>query len=134
MESENNVENTNPFASFAFKPNEVQNPVTPVVENVQNETSVSGNSNSILNFDGSNVGSSDNQSSNVNIPSNMASSFTPSFNIGNLVNQNKRDVMPAVGDIKNAIKEVESKGYKIVMFENDNDNSYQITINIDKNE
>lgn len=134
VESDNNKESENPFASFAFKPNEVQNPVNLNVDNVQNEPAVLENSNSILNFDGAGVGSSDNQSSNVNIPSNISSSFTPSFNIGNLVNQNKRDVMPAVGDIKNAIKEVENKGYKIVMFENDNDNSYQITINIDKNE
>ena len=134
MENENTALNANSFDNFAFKANEIQNPIAPSIGNLQNEPSVSNNSNSILNFDGTNVGSSDNQTPNVNIPSSVSSSFTPSFNIGNLVNQNKRDVMPAVGDIKNAIKEVESKGYKIVVFENDNDNSYQITINIDKNE
>ena len=134
MENENTALNANSFDNFAFKANEIQNPIAPSINNLQNELSVSNNSNSILNFDGTNVGSSDNQTPNVNIPSSVSSSFTPSFNIGNLVNQNKRDVMPAVGDIKNAIKEVESKGYKIVVFENDNDNSYQITINIDKNE
>ena len=134
MENENTALNANSFDNFAFKANEIQNPIAPSIGNLQNESSVSNNSNSILNFDGTNVGSSDNQTLNVNIPSSVSSSFTPSFNIGNLVNQNKRDVMPAVGDIKNAIKEVESKGYKIVVFENDNDNSYQITINIDKNE
>lgn len=123
-EENTQIQDENPFSSFAFKP--VEESSTPLdVNNNQNSSS-----NSILNFG---VSSNQNPSDLSNSNANMASNISQSFNIGNLVNSNKRDVMPAVSDIKNIIKEVENKGYKVVTFENDNDNSYQITINIDKN-
>lgn len=62
---------------------------------------------------------------------NLASSMSGSPLSLNEIN-NKKDVAPAINDIKNVIKDLEGKGYKILIDENDSDNLYQITIKVDK--
>lgn len=57
----------------------------------------------------------------------------PTFNFNAFSNPNKKDVTPAINDIKSTIKNIESKGYKVLIDENDTDNSYQIVIKVDKN-
>ncbi len=62
---------------------------------------------------------------------NLASSMSGSpLNLNGI--NNKKDVAPAINDIKNVIKDLEGKGYKVLIDENDSDNLYQITIKVDK--
>lgn len=66
--------------------------------------------------------------------SNLASSKSiPSFNFSAFENPDKKDVSPVINDIKSTIKNIESKGYKVLVEENDSVNTYQITIKVDKN-
>lgn len=62
---------------------------------------------------------------------NLASSMSGSpLNLNGI--NNKKDVAPAINAIKNVIKDLEGKGYKVLIDENDSDNLYQITIKVDK--
>lgn len=56
-------------------------------------------------------------------------SFSPPVSLQN----NKKDVVPVVADIKSKVRDVEALGYKVSLEENDSDDSYLITIKIDKN-
>lgn len=72
-----------------------------------------------------------NDSSTTN---NVASSIAaPKFSINAFGGATKKDVTPAVTDIKSAITGLESKGYKVVFEEVDSNDTYQMTIKIDKN-
>ena len=80
------------------------------------------NTNSMNSMFGNNFGGLNN---------NLASSTSGSpLNLNGI--NNKKDVAPAINDIKNVIKDLEGKGYKILIDENDSDNLYQITIKVDK--
>ena len=80
------------------------------------------NTNSMNSMFGNNFGGLNN---------NLASSMSGSpLNLNGI--NNKKDVAPAINDIKNVIKDLEGKGYKILIDENDSDNLYQITIKVDK--
>ena len=68
---------------------------------------------------------------NLNTVNNTSS--VPTFNLNAFNNSNKKDVMPAINDIKSTVKNIENKGYKVLIEENDTDNSYQIVIKVDKN-
>ncbi|MBO5376263.1 MAG: ParB/RepB/Spo0J family partition protein [Bacilli bacterium] len=70
------------------------------------------------------------ESSNNNVASTIAA---PKFSINAFGGSSKKDVTPAVTDIKSAITGLESKGYKVVFEELDSNDTYQMTIKIDKN-
>lgn len=93
--------------------------------NMNNNVSSTGNvnnTNSMNSMFGNNFGGLNN---------NLASSMSGSpLNLNGI--NNKKDVAPAINDIKNVIKDLEGKGYKVLIDENDSDNLYQITIKVDK--
>lgn len=101
-----------------------------------------------------------NNVNNVNNSSNIANSpfiGTPDFsslfstpssgnassaNVASTINSNpfnlstlspKKDVTGVVNDIREVVKSIETKGYKVVLVENESSDSYEITIKVDKN-
>jgi len=58
---------------------------------------------------------------------------TSAFNLNSFTNPDKKDVTVAINDIKDVIKNIETKGYNVLFEENDSDNTYQITIKVNKN-
>ena len=88
-------------------------------------------------FAGSSSTSNFNNTSVDSVPSvNFASSMnssSPVFNLNSYNNPEKKDVTNAINDIKETIKNIETKGYNVLVEENDSDNTYQITIKVNKN-
>lgn len=72
--------------------------------------------------------SSDSSPVNNSVASSMS---MPSINLSG-ASSGKKDVSGAVNDIKNVVKNIESRGYKVSISESDSDSSYQITINVNK--
>lgn len=99
--------------------------------NPQNSSLGDSSNSSINKFFG---GVSDNLQGNSQFNNNIANSITaPSFNLNSFTSTNKKDVTPAINDIKATVKDIETRGFKALIDENDSDNYYQITIKVDKN-
>lgn len=78
--------------------------------------------------------STNNTVNNDSTSNNVASAMpTSKFSINAFGGVTKKDVTPAVTDIKSAISGLESKGYKVIFEEFDSNDTYQMTIKIDKN-
>ena len=131
----NSSNNNNSFVSsnydkgFIANSQLFNNDVNSGLGNSQNNSS--NNSTSMINlFKDASLSSktAEIKTNNINdIPS------IPTFNFSSFNNPNKKDVTPVINDIKSTIKSIETKGYKVLVEENDTDNSYQIVIKVDKN-
>lgn len=122
--SNNNENNSNSLFGGSFGINSSPSTLNQDVTNIAPSQFGISSDNSTNKFFG------DTQEASTNIASSIS---TPSFNLSAFGNPSKKDVVPAINDIKATIKEIETKGYKVLVEESDSDNSYQITIKVDKN-
>jgi len=124
MKDVNKVEPNN---GFKFVDNE-NNSGKPLMTPENNKPSVFDNNfNDIFANTRNNLNQTN--TANQNVASSMAAPNP--FNLSPL--NNKKDVTVAVNDIKDVVKTIETKGYRVALVENDLADSYEITIKVDKN-
>lgn len=124
MKDVNKVEPNN---GFKFVDNE-NNSGKPLMTPENNKPSVFDNNfNDIFANTRNNLNQTN--TANQNVASSMAAPNP--FNLSSL--NNKKDVTVAVNDIKDVVKTIETKGYRVALVENDLADSYEITIKVDKN-
>lgn len=125
----NNSNNTLSFGNTGLSSNSNENNAS-----MANNGGMFGLNNNTNNMNSNTPSTSNNSMFGNNfggLNNNLASSMSGSPLNLNEIN-NKKDVAPAINDIKNVIKDLEGKGYKVLIDENDSDNLYQITIKVDK--
>ena len=125
----NNSNNTLSFGNTGLSSNSNENNAS-----MANNGGMFGLNNNTNNMNSNTPSTSNNSMFGNNfggLNNNLASSMSGSpLNLNGI--NNKKDVAPAINDIKNVIKDLEGKGYKVLIDENDSDNLYQITIKVDK--
>mgnify|MGYP004506858555 FL=1 len=125
----NNSNNTLSFGNTRLSSNSNENNAS-----MANNSGMFGLNNNTNNMNSNTPSTSNNSMFENNfggLNNNLASSMSGSpLNLNGI--NNKKDVAPAINDIKNVIKDLEGKGYKVLIDENDSDNLYQITIKVDK--
>lgn len=125
----NNSNNTLSFGNTGLSSNSNENNAS-----MANNSGMFGLNNNTNNMNSNTPSTSNNSMFGNNfggLNNNLASSMSGSpLNLNGI--NNKKDVAPAINDIKNVIKDLEGKGYKVLIDENDSDNLYQITIKVDK--
>lgn len=125
----NNSNNTLSFGNTRLSSNSNENNAS-----MANNSGMFGLNNNTNNMNSNTPSTSNNSMFGNNfggLNNNLASSMSGSpLNLNGI--NNKKDVAPAINDIKNVIKDLEGKGYKVLIDENDSDNLYQITIKVDK--
>ena len=125
----NNSNNTLPFGNTGLSSNSNENNAS-----MANNGGMFGLNNNTNNMNSNTPSTSNNSMFGNNfggLNNNLASSMSGSpLNLNGI--NNKKDVAPAINAIKNVIKDLEGKGYKVLIDENDSDNLYQITIKVDK--
>lgn len=125
----NNSNNTLSFGNTGLSSNSNENNAS-----VANNGGMFGLNNNTNNMNSNTPSTSNNSMFGNNfggLNNNLASSMSGSpLNLNGI--NNKKDVAPAINAIKNVIKDLEGKGYKVLIDENDSDNLYQITIKVDK--
>lgn len=125
----NNSNNTLSFGNTGLSSNSNENNAS-----MANNGGMFGLNNNTNNMNSNTPSTSNNSMFGNNfggLNNNLASSMSGSpLNLNGI--NNKKDVAPAINAIKNVIKDLEGKGYKVLIDENDSDNLYQITIKVDK--
>lgn len=125
----NNSNNTLSFGNTGLSSNSNENNAS-----MANNGGMFGLNNNTNNMNSNTPSTSNNSMFGNNfggLNNNLASSMSSSpLNLNGI--NNKKDVAPAINAIKNVIKDLEGKGYKVLIDENDSDNLYQITIKVDK--
>lgn len=125
----NNSNNTLSFGNTGLSSNSNENNAS-----MANNGGMFGLNNNTNNMNSNTPSTSNNSMFGNNfggLNNNLASSMSGSpLNLNGI--NNKKDVAPAINAIKNVIKDLEGKGYKVLIDENYSDNLYQITIKVDK--
>ena len=121
------VNKTDANNGFKFVNNE-ENSGKPLMTPENNKPSVFDNNFSDI-FANTRNNLNQTNTANQNVASSMAAPNP--FNLSPL--NNKKDVTVAVNDIKDVVKTIETKGYRVALVENESADSYEITIKVDKN-